>query len=77
MIYDGVDELLRRGDFSQLDEHLAHLDVAALSTTLLIGVLTATLPAKGRLPARAPLFLTVEKTIRDRGEYEDGMLTGL
>jgi hypothetical protein len=77
IVYDAVDELLRNGEFDELNQHLAALAVAKYSTDILIGLLTATLPARRRLSARPSLLTAVEATIRERGEYGEGILTGL
>jgi hypothetical protein len=77
LIYDWVDEMLRNEKMVELDSALTKLSVADLSTDLLLGVLTATLPARNRLPSRSRLFAEIEKAIRNRGEYEEGLLTGL
>ena len=77
LLYDGVDELMQRGEFGQLDAVLARLGPATLSTNLLLGVLTATLPARHSLPARRALLPGIEQALRSRGDYEEGLLTGL
>ncbi len=77
LIYDSVDELMRSGALGQLDALLAHLAVADLSTDILLGILTATLPARTSLPARRKLFPEIEHALRGRGHHEDGILTGL
>jgi len=56
---------------------LRQVDVRIFSTDLLLGILTATLPAKSKLPSRTPFFGKVEAIIKRRGEWEKGLLTGL
>jgi hypothetical protein len=77
LIYDSVDDLLRKGNFDQLDSMLAAFPIAELSVDMLLGILTATLPAKSRLPSRGKLFKEIEKTLKERNELEEGLLTGL
>ena len=77
LIYDSVDELMRKEEFSQLDAALSTLKPAELSVDILLGILTATLPARSRLPARNDLFRSAEEALKNRGEYEERLLTGL
>jgi antitoxin (DNA-binding transcriptional repressor) of toxin-antitoxin stability system len=77
LIYDQVDEWMHRAEFDRLDGILENLPVADLSLDILLGLLTATLPAKRRLVSRAKLFHEIEQVLRDRGDYEDGLLVGL
>jgi hypothetical protein len=77
LVYDAIDEKLRNGEFQDVDSMLAALHVADLSCDLLLGVLTATLPAKSRLPSRRAVLSETESVLKRRGEYEEGLLTGL
>jgi hypothetical protein len=77
LIYDSIDESMRKNELKALDAVLANAPRADLSTDLLLGLLTATLPAKNRLPSRPTLFRDTEAVLRNRGEYEEGLLTGL
>lgn len=77
LLYDSIDELMRNKGLPQLDSTLANLRVSDLSVDMLLGILTATLPARSHLPSRATLFNEIEKALRGRGEYEEGLLTGL
>jgi hypothetical protein len=77
VVYESVDQLMRTGRFDELDEIVKHLQVVDFSRDLLLGILTATLPAKSRLPSRTELFRHAEKALRERGEYEEGLLIGL
>lgn len=77
LIYDSVDELMRKGEMALLDGVLTKLEPAGLSVDLLLGILTATLPARTRLPARRSLFPRAERILKDRGEYQEGLWTGL
>ena len=77
LIYDRVDELMREGRFQILDEILSHIRVNKMTVDVLLGLLTATLPAKKKLPSRPSFFREAERSIKDRGELEEGLLTGL
>jgi hypothetical protein len=77
LLYDNIDEQMRQGRFADLDLVLATLHVEDYSADMLLGLLTATLPARSRLLARASLLTKVEETLRRRGKYEEGLLVGL
>jgi len=77
LIYDSIDEMMRGGQFSELDSLLERLPTNTLSADMLLGVLTATLPARSRLANRKEFFCDVEACLKDRREFEDGLLTGL
>jgi len=77
LIYDSIDQMLRNGQFSDLDTLLVRLPTNTLSADMLLGVLTATLPARSRLSNRMEFFHNVEASLKERGEFEDGLLTGL
>lgn len=76
-LYDRVDDLLKSEDFPALGAMLRQADVESLSTDILLGLLTATLPARSKLPARAQFFAEAEASIKSRDEWEDGLLAGL
>jgi len=77
LIYDSIDERLRNSQFPEIDTILAQLPTNELSTDILLGLLTATLPARRKLDARRTFYCEVENSLKQRGEYEDGLLTGL
>jgi hypothetical protein len=77
LLYDSIDGFMRRGEFPALDSFIARAPVATLSSDILLGLLTATLPARSRLSSRKTLLSNVEATLRSRGEYEEGLLAGL
>lgn len=77
IIYDSFDELFREGRFDAADRQLASANAREFSSELLVGILTATLPAKSRLPSRAPFFEGVERVLKERNEHRPGLLTGL
>ena len=77
VLYDRVDSLLRTKKFAVINEAMADANVDLLSTDVLIGLLTASLPAKSKLPARRSFFANAESSIKSRGEWEAGLLAGL
>jgi hypothetical protein len=77
LLYDRVDELMRTGQFEALDSLLQQVRLGDMSIDVLLGLLTATLPARSRLPSRQAFFRETENALREWGEYEDGLLTGL
>lgn len=77
LIYDSIDELLYAAQFALCASILNDVDVARCSDDVLLGLLTATLPAKSRIPTRGSFLRRVEAQLRVRGEYEDGILEGL
>ena len=77
LVYDAVDQMLRASRFEQLDLIMANVEADDYSVDVLLGLLTATFPAKSRLPSRAKLFTTLQKVLRERGEDVDSLLLGL
>lgn len=77
LLYDRIDELMRTGQFDLLDMILQRVPVREFSVDVLLGLLTATLPARSRLPSREDFFSETEQVLRERAEYEEGLLTGL
>lgn len=77
IIFEHIDDLLTRGAFKETDRILAMVDVKQCSTEVLIGLLTTTLPARKRLGVREDFFFRVEREIRSREEWEEGLLKGL
>jgi len=77
LIYDAVDRLMRDHHYDRLDSMLAGTSVRDISVDVLLGLLTATLPARRHLPSRRKLFREGEQVLKERGEYEEGLLVGL
>ncbi|MBC7818835.1 MAG: hypothetical protein IAG10_18245 [Planctomycetaceae bacterium] len=77
VIFARVDEMFRQGLFSECDALLRRIPAGDYSTDVLLGLLTATLPAKSCLQARPDFYLRTEAEIQRRGEMEPGLLTGL
>jgi len=76
-IYSWADELMRAGRFQYLNAAISAFHPDDMTTDNLLGVLTATLPAKSKLPARKAFFQAVERILTARGEMESGLLAGL
>lgn len=77
LIFARVDEKFQRSEFSDCDQLLQRLSAGDCETDVLLGLLTATLPARSLLPSRPDFFLRTEAEIQRRGEMEPGLLTGL
>lgn len=77
LVYDSVDDLMHRGKFDSCASVLSGVNVANCSVDLLVGLLTATLPARSRIPFRTEFFEAVERELRRRGELDPGVLAGL
>ena len=77
LIYDRVDELLRGAEWSACAAVLDDINVSECSTDILLALLTATLPAKNRIPSRGGFLERVDHELRTRGEHEDRLLAGL
>ena len=77
LVYDSVDDMMRKLRFTELAKILATVQTADLSTDLLLSLLTTTLPARSQLPSRKQFFHRVEASLKERGEYENGLLAGL
>jgi hypothetical protein len=77
LVYDQIDEMLNTGKLEQVNRLLANAEVGSLSADVLLGLLTVTLPARSKLPARGPFFQEVAKVLKHRQELEEGLLVGL
>jgi hypothetical protein len=77
LIYSECDHLMREGQFESLNDIIDSLDPDGLSLDLILGFLTASLPAKSNLPSRASFLESSIRAIRERGVYEDDLLSGL
>jgi hypothetical protein len=77
LLYDSIDETMRKGQFEQIDSILTQLPVPELSVNVLLGILTATLPAKRHLRSREKLYRDIRVTLKNRPGFEEGLLTGL
>jgi hypothetical protein len=77
IIFDQIDEQLLAGKFPQVNDLLAKTSPDTLSVDLLLGILTATLPAKGRLANRRGFYERVQNALQMRGQLKEGLLVGL
>lgn len=77
LLLDETDDMMWAGRFSDLDAMIAGIRADDFSGVMLVGILTATLPAGDKLQSRPKFFEDVEVTLRRRGELEAGLLTGL
>ncbi len=72
-----VDDLMRNGQWSELDSVLTALNPKWVSKRILIGLLTMTVPGQENLPHRESFRDEVEKQLRDSNELEPGLLEHL
>lgn len=77
IIFDRIDEMLLANEFDRVDRLLREIKLSDFSVDLLLGFLTATLPAKNQLSYRDAFFKRVEQLLHNRGEAQDGLLVGL
>lgn len=77
LLYDAIDGMMQQDQLSKLDNVIAELEAGEYSLDVLLGVLTATLPVKNRLPSRPAFYQDVKDVVTQRGEYEEGLLSGL
>jgi hypothetical protein len=75
-IYDIIDAYMRYGKFDTINDWLRVIPKCT-TTNHLLAYLTATLPAKSKLPYRPIFFKMVEEEIKRRGEWENNLLQGL
>jgi hypothetical protein len=69
LLYDHLDQLLCRGEFTECDRILQEADVSRLSSSLMRSLLTVTYPARDQLPSRPGLYERVEQQLLEqRGE---------
>ena len=64
-IHCRIDRWLRNGDYEACDKLMREMDVDVEPTDTLLSVLTATLPARSKLSARAEFVDRVEQQIGD------------
>ncbi len=77
VIFDAVDSALLAGRFRECNRALASVRIDEWSTDLLIGLLSITLAASHKLPARAALFESTRRVVKGRGDDTPGLLDGL
>lgn len=72
-----VDYCFRNELFEFIDNWLDNLDIEKLTDDHLIGILTATLPAKSKLPTRVNFLEDVIDELKRRETWEEKLLEGL
>lgn len=77
LVYEAVDELLRKGEFSELNSILWTLNVEVLPLRILLGVLIATFPAASKLPERQNLLAAARSFLSEQRSDVDELLAGL
>ncbi|HWD18547.1 MAG TPA: hypothetical protein VHB20_04665 [Verrucomicrobiae bacterium] len=77
LVYDYIDNLLTNSEFNRVNSILRNVALADASSDVLLGLLTSTLPARRKLWSRSRFYNDVELEFRRRGEWEEGLLTGL
>jgi hypothetical protein len=76
LIFEWFDENFYAGKFDDCDHFLEHANLAAMSHSVLIAILTASLPAREFLPARAAFFDRVAAKIQAENPAEAAALLG-
>jgi hypothetical protein len=76
-IFDWTDSLMREGRFGEIDRVLETMMPEYHEIDELLGWLTATLPAKSKLPSRKQFYSDVEGALKAKGLWEPGLLKGL
>jgi hypothetical protein len=76
-IYDTVDTLIKEEKFYELNLWVRTYPTYQREIDLLMGLLTATLSVKDKLPGRIVLYKEIERELKLRGELEDNPLKGL
>ena len=76
-IFDAVDTALLASRFRECDRALASVKVSEWPTDLLIGLLSITLAASHRLPARPAVFERTRRVLIERGDDAAALLDGL
>lgn len=77
LIYDSFDDLFRQEKWHKANRVLEEVDVSVLSVDIMLGILTATLPAARRLEYRGHLFGEIQASLAVRRELDDTILLGL
>lgn len=77
IVFDQIDEMLLAGKFKKVNQLLVDTETDNYSVELLLGILTATLPAKNQLQDRAEFYKRTARTLHSRGELQEGLLVGL
>lgn len=77
-VYLMVEEMMQKGHLSELSSLLRTMaNTKPYDTDILIGFLTATLPVRTQVIGRDDVYWRVETVLKERGEWEPGILKGL
>lgn len=80
ILFDKINDWLRIQDYESVDRFLAELeraDLLSISNTLMVGVLTITLPATHLLPSRLSVYGWVYVELLRRGRPAERIMRGL
>lgn len=77
LVYRRVEVMMELGMTDLLNEEIASFAADKIGTDVLLGLLTATLPVKSKLPSRRHLFRQTKRILKARKHYERGILDGL
>lgn len=77
LMLDSTDRWLHKGELAQCDATLALADTTRLSITLLLGLLTATLPLRGLSETRKVFVTRVTEELNRRRRDSQSLLQGL
>lgn len=77
LLYDTVDDQMRKGRFDDLSNIFASANADTLSVDVILGLLTATLPARCRISERTNFFDKAKHSLAKRGLLTDDLLVGL
>lgn len=76
-IYAKVEHMMRADQLAELDAYVAAIPVSTSPVDTLLGVLTASLPVRSKLPSRARFVECVAAELKKRGEAVGELLDGL
>ena len=77
LVYRNVDELLRNGQFNDVETLIREVNVDDLPTDVMLGILSITLSARGHLPSRTRFVNQARILLGWRGEDVSFLLKGL
>lgn len=77
VIYDAIDSLMCDGKVEDLRGLVTSVSPADVPVDLCIGVLSASIPMRDRLPERKGLYDRIAAALREQGENPDEALLGL
>lgn len=76
-IYDKIDGLMEAGKLEDLDRMFVGVNLKETDLDLLLGLLTASLSVKSKLPSRPAFFKAVAERCIELGETDPKILQGL